>query len=164
MSLHDGDFGNARGRREAFENRDAIERRARQEAMDASATRRRLEAGRPNGERADLAKVVAMATVDAIAGRTLEGTLGALRAMAQGSMRKARAAAERPNILDEDDARDERVRPMRADKFRDAGGSMDADARTRSELFGGQGVSDALNSLSVEDYRHIMSMRLRKHR
>ena len=96
MSLHDGDFGNACGRREAFENRDAVERRARIEAADASATRRRLETGLPVGERANLSKIVAMATVDRIASRSIEGTLGALRNLAQGGFR--RAAAERPDI------------------------------------------------------------------
>ena len=50
------------------------------------------------------------------------------------------------------------------DRVKDADGSMDADRQTRASHFEGQGVSDALNSLSVEDYRHIMSMRLRKHR
>ena len=91
----EGDFGNARGLREARENRDAIDRRARIEAMDASATRRRLEKGLSSGERTNLlGKVAAMATVDALAGRSVEGTLGALRNMAQGGMRKARA--ERP--------------------------------------------------------------------
>ena len=102
----EGDFGNARGRREARENRDAVERRAKIEAADASATRRRLEKGLPSGERTNLlGKVAAMATVDALAGRSVEGTLGALRNMAQGGMPKARA--ERPKE-DPDDAADER--------------------------------------------------------
>ena len=92
----EGDFGNVRGRREARENRDAVERRARIEAADASATRRRLETGLPVGERANLSKIVAMATVDRIASRSIEGTLGALRNLAQGGFR--RAAAERPDI------------------------------------------------------------------
>ena len=55
MSLHDGDFGNARGRREAFENRDAIERRARIEAASASAVRDRLEKGSPSWARRNFA-------------------------------------------------------------------------------------------------------------
>jgi hypothetical protein len=106
MLKGEGDFGNARGRREAFENRDAIDRRAGIEAMDASATRRRLEKGLPSGERTNLlGKVTAMAAVDAIAGRSLEGTLGALRNMAQGGFRRARA--ERP-ADDPDNAADER--------------------------------------------------------
>ena len=40
----------------------------------ASATRRRLEAGLPVGERANLSKIVAMETVDRIASRSIEGT------------------------------------------------------------------------------------------
>ena len=72
-----------------------------------SATRRRLETGLPVGERANLSKIVAMATVDRIASRSIEGTLGALRNLAQGGFR--RAAAERPDIpaSESDDARDE---------------------------------------------------------
>ncbi len=73
MSLHDGVFGNARGRREAFENRDAIERRARIEAASASKTvRDRLEKGSPSSARRNFAGMLNELVRDA-AGRELPG-------------------------------------------------------------------------------------------
>lgn len=81
MRDFDGDFGSARGRREALENvrhQDALQKRS----------------GTVAGNTTLLARLTAMTTVDAAAERSLEGTLGALRKVAQLSpMRKA--AAER---------------------------------------------------------------------
>ena len=82
MSLHDGDFGNARGRREAFENRDAIERRARIEAASASAVRDRLEKGSPSSARRNFAGMLNELVRDA-AGRELPG-LAALAEIRKG--------------------------------------------------------------------------------
>ena len=72
MSLHDGDFGNARGRREAFENRDAIERLAKREADDACRTRNRLETGSPSWARRNFADVLNALVADG-ASRELPG-------------------------------------------------------------------------------------------
>ncbi len=82
MSLHDGDFGNARGRREAFENRDAIERRAWIEAETASSARNRLEKGSPSSARRNFAAMLNELVRDA-AGRELPG-LAALAEIRKG--------------------------------------------------------------------------------
>ncbi len=72
------------GRREAFEMRSREDTRARREAMESRAIRNRLEkaAGRGDG-RADLGRIVALAARDALAGRSVEGAVGALRRAAQ---------------------------------------------------------------------------------
>ena len=92
MSLHDGDFGNARGRREAFENRDAIERRARIEAASASAVRDRLEKGSPSSARRNFAGMLNELVRDA-AGRELPG-LAALAEIRKGQKYGYKTAAD----------------------------------------------------------------------
>ena len=94
-----GDSGGHRGRREAFENIRRNDAAAWRERLEAEAVRTRLEKRAPGGQRANLGRIVAMAAVDSVANRSLEGTLGALRRMAQGKMRKA--AAERPKVQSE---------------------------------------------------------------
>jgi hypothetical protein len=148
------------------------------------AQRERLQKNSGPGEgRADLSRIVGMAAVDAVAGRSVEGTLGALRNMAQSQpaiarahnmahdawLRRRRVAAGRPDFVDQDDARDERhVTPVSAsgrspgvDRITDSGGSIDADARTRADHFGGQGIHDAMEVLSVEDMRHLAAQKWR---
>ena len=92
MSLHDGDFGNARGRREAFENRDAIERRARIEAETASSARNRLEKGSPSSARRNFAGMLNELVRDA-AGRELPG-LAALAEIRKGQKYGYKTAAD----------------------------------------------------------------------
>jgi hypothetical protein len=85
--------------------------------------RERLQKNSGPGEgRADLGRIVALAVVDAIAGRSVENTLDGLRRMAQSQpaiarghnrahdawMARRRVAAARPLFEDENDARDER--------------------------------------------------------
>ena len=92
MSLHDGDFGNARGRREAFENRDAIERRARIEAEDARRTRNRLEQGSPTWARRNFADILNGLVADS-ASRELPG-LAALEGVCKRQQLGYRTAAD----------------------------------------------------------------------
>ena len=81
------------------------------------------------------------------------------RLLASGALE--RAAAE-PDLAGSDDARDEEFVPeLRAERVRDSGGSIRSDARTRRDHFGTGEVRDAYEMLSVEDMRHIASMRWR---
>jgi hypothetical protein len=146
--------------------------------------RERLEKRSGPGEgRADLSRIVGMAAVDAIGGRSVEGTLDALRNMAQSQpaiarghnqrhdawIRRKRVPAARLNFEGEDDARDERnisiVSPRGTSpgvgRITDSAGSIDADARTRADHFSGQGVHDAMQVMSYEDYHHMMRQRMR---
>ena len=77
--MSDRDRGSQCERREALENIQRNDRRARREANEAKAVRDRLEKQAVFGARADLGRVIAMAAVDAIASRPAEGTLDALR-------------------------------------------------------------------------------------
>jgi hypothetical protein len=161
----DGSRGNVRGRYEAMENirrRDAL---AKRERIEAGAVRDRLEKGLPVSERSNLlGTLAALAMVDSVAQRSLDGTLGSLLRSAQGRWRKAmetasQEAAER--VPDAEGAADEAFTPvLTAERVRDAGGSMTGTARTRGD-YGGDGISDAMESLSVADYRHMMAQRLR---
>jgi hypothetical protein len=117
MSLHDGDFGNARGRREAFENRDAIERRARIEAASASAVRDRLEKGSPSSARRNFAGMLNELVRDA-AGRELPG-LAALAEIRKGQKYGYRTAADH-NRAHERFEKTERFNRLHPDSFRRA--------------------------------------------
>ena len=120
MSLHDGDFGNARGRREAFENRDAIERRARIEAASASAVRDRLEKGSPSSARRNFAGMLNELVRDA-AGRELPG----LAALAE--IRKGQKYGYKSRF-----GFDERYDPPQAaGTVRDAAGRLIGDGRAK---------------------------------
>jgi len=147
------------------------------------AQRERLQKNSGPGEgRADLGRIVALAAVDAIAGRGVEGVLDGLRRMAQTQpaiarghnrahdewMARRRVSAGRPDFEDQDDARDQpHVTPVSprgtspvATRVRDADGSMDADAHTRATHFG-QGIHAAMEVLSVEDLRHLAAQKWR---
>ena len=119
MSLHDGDFGNACGRREAFENRDAIERRARIEAASASAVRDRLEKGSPSSARRNFAGMLNELVRDA-AGRELPG-LAALAEIRKGQNVAPNAGDARASRFDFDEKYDP---PQGARAVRDAGGGV----------------------------------------
>ena len=159
-----GDSGGHRGRREAFENIRRNDAAAWRERLEAEAVRTRLEKRAPGGQRANLGRIVAMAAVDSVANRSLESTLSALRRMAQGKMRKA--AAERPKVQSEDDARDEEHVPeLRAARVRDADGSIRSDARTARDHFAAGDVRPVAlprewETLSIEQMRALAQARV----
>jgi len=78
--MREGDF--ERGWREAFEGRDATERRARIEAETARAARNRLEKGSPSAARRDFAGILNAMVADAAA-REMPG-LAALEGIRKG--------------------------------------------------------------------------------
>jgi len=120
--------GNTRGRHDAMQDVRRQDARARREADEARAVRDRLERQGSVGGRANrLGTLAALATVDALARRSLEGTMTALRRSAQGPMRKA------------------------ADRVRDAGGDITSDPRTEADHFSGQDVQ----VFSVEQMRAL---------
>ena len=92
MFQNEGDFGNARGRREAFEGRNALDRRARIEAADASATRNRLEKGSPSSARLNFAGML-NALAGASAAREMPG-LDAITKIREGQRYGYRTASE----------------------------------------------------------------------
>ena len=161
-----GDSGNQRGRREAMENIRQKDKLARAERQSASAVRNRLEKHCVSEGRAGLERIVAMATCDSLGKRSLEGTLGGLRLMAQ--YRKAEAAPA--DFAGGDDARDEvYVSPLCVGRVRDVGGRMRGGSSTEdgsgdnSDHWPREGgeISDAMDALSLEDVRHILSQRIR---
>ena len=120
------------GKHEAMETIRRNDALARRERMEAGAARDRLEKQASVGERSNrLGTLAALAMVDFIGQRSLDGSMTALRRMAQGGGR-----------------------------VQDAGGGVRADAKTQSD-YGGDGVSDAMESLSVEDMRHIAAQKWR---
>ena len=173
-----GDYGNHRGRREALENIRHKDQLARQERQAAESIRNRLEKRSVNEGRSGLERIVAMAACDQLAKHSVEDVLDGLRRMAQAQpaiarahnawMARRRVAAGRPLFEDEDDARDEpHITPVSPQgrapgvvQLRDSGGSIDADARTRRDHFGG-GIHDAMQVMSYEDYHHMMRQRMR---
>ena len=108
MFTGEGNF--ERGRREANEGRDAIERRARIEAEAASAVRNRLEKGSPSSARRDFAGMLNAMVADA-AGREMPG-LAALEAIRKGQRHRA---IEPEFLLDVARALIEAVRARRRD-------------------------------------------------
>jgi hypothetical protein len=90
MFTGEGNF--ERGRREALEGREAIERRARIEAEAASAVRNRLEKGSPSAGRRDFAGMLNAMVADA-AGREMPG-LAALEAIRKGQRHGYKTAAD----------------------------------------------------------------------
>ncbi len=137
-----------RGPREALEGvlrRDALAKRERAEAEEARSSKRvgcrssQLCEGRGHGGRRYGGEPV------------VEGTLRALRL--------PKAAAER--APGGDDARNEEYAPrLEAKRVRDAEGRIVGDD---GDHFADHGVRDAMEALSVEDYRHMMARRVREH-
>ena len=82
---------------------------------------------------------------------------------------RRRVAAGRPDFEHQDDARDQpfttSVSPRGTSpgvgRITDSGGSVDADSETRATHFGGQGIHDAMEVLSVEDVRHLAAQKWR---
>jgi len=86
MIMSDGDSGFQRGRREAREGREEVQRRARIEAEDARATRDRLERGSPSAPRRSLVNILnGMVTQDAASEMAgLDAILGIRKAQRLG--------------------------------------------------------------------------------
>ena len=141
MIMSDGDSGFQRGRREAREGREEVQRRARIEAEDARATRDRLERGSPSAPRRSLVNILnGMVTQDAASEMAgLDAILGIRKAQRLGyrtaaDHNRAHELASAPVGRERDDARDDRIGPDLAEARRllDAAGSLIADARTAS--------------------------------
>jgi len=86
MIMSDGDSGFQRGRREAREGREEVQRRARIEAEEARATRDRLERGSPSAPRRSLVNILnGMVTQDAASEMAgLDAILGIRKAQRLG--------------------------------------------------------------------------------
>ena len=76
-----------------------FEQRARREAREARAVKERLEKNSINEGRADLGRIVAMAAVDGVAGRSVEGTLDGLRRATQARPAMIRKLNDRHDRL-----------------------------------------------------------------
>ena len=153
MIMSDGDSDFQRGRREAHEGREEIQRRARIEAEDARATRDRLEKGSPSAPRRSLVNILngmvtqdaasEMADLDAILGIRKAQRLG-YRTAADHNLAHARfekrggleafnrlhpdsfrKAPQEPDLAGDDPPYRERyVPPLRVPQVRDAMGAM----------------------------------------
>ena len=167
MFTGEGNF--ERGRREAMENRDAIERRARIEAEAASAARNRLEKGSPSAGRRNFADILNTMVADAAA-REMPG-LAALEGIRKSQRRGGYTSASDHNRAHDkferavggrfdrlhpdsrlrraaasptegsDDARDQRyVTPLVDERVKDAPGSLQGGKRDLWPSGGVEGI------------------------
>jgi hypothetical protein len=157
--------------------------RERIEAVEARTVRERLEKNSCGMGRANvLGTVAALAAVDALAGRSLEGTLTGLRKMAQASRTytptdptwaepgykqfipgKTRTAPD-----GSDDARNEQfVSELRAGRVRDADGKITGDAATRADHWASgrvEPIEPDARIMTVETMRVLAAARAMAHR
>ena len=158
----EGSRGSVRGKYEAQETVRGNDARARRERIEAEAVRNRLEKCGSVGARSNfLGSLTAMAAVDALASRSVEGTLDALRRCAQLSPMQ-KAAAE-PDLAGNDPPMGDRyTSDLRAERVRDAAGSVQGDDAGGRHFADGEPEAVVARWLLAEAKRLIAAVNTRR--